>query len=591
MSLTKVSYSMIDGAEVNAADFGVVGDGVADDYAALQAALDATPYGGTLVIPFGGYRITDGLVRTTPISIIGNECEIRPDIDASTTAFTIGSTASSQFKFSVVGVNIASSTANSCKHGLHIQRCQISTFTMRVVCTAAEYAVKISGCVASKFDFNCTYYNSTFPIGSGFNNYGRAANGIWINFDGFNQFNSNELRFWIGLHSGKGLFIDDQGTGGQSSFTGVIESCGGAPLDVTGVYGANFHDIYFENNTGTCVLTNCAFMIFKNWKRGQAVVSALTLDNCRNIEFAGGQHRGDTLTINSNCRHISFTDIDLQGAPIRDLGAINTSYSASVENRNTAGFPVFAPAGEDLANFASNSNFERWISGIPANWNKPAVLTWTKTGVGLSDTTRHTNRYAAYISTTGFTGATFSLDNKSEFLERVKNRYMTYKMYVYVPNTVPNTTSTALFALRCRLVSTSLGNIDYLAQGNRTAVDQWQQLYIGGLYVPPDVTDVQFSLFVGDNTSGTCTYYIADLSVTACAIAPRVYQPEQNNSYSGLYLSGNKIDYGSAAPVAGSWLQGDIIYDTGASAGGTVGWVCTTSGSPGTWKTFGAISA
>lgn len=40
MSLTKVSFSMIDAAPVNAADFGVVGDGVTPDADALQAAID-----------------------------------------------------------------------------------------------------------------------------------------------------------------------------------------------------------------------------------------------------------------------------------------------------------------------------------------------------------------------------------------------------------------------------------------------------------------------------------------------------------------------------------------------------------------------
>ena len=48
---------------------------------------------------------------------------------------------------------------------------------------------------------------------------------------------------------------------------------------------------------------------------------------------------------------------------------------------------------------------------------------------------------------------------------------------------------------------------------------------------------------------------------------------------------------GSAAPSVGTWSRGDIVFDTSPTAGDYVGWVCTAGGSPGTWKTFGAISA
>lgn len=50
------------------------------------------------------------------------------------------------------------------------------------------------------------------------------------------------------------------------------------------------------------------------------------------------------------------------------------------------------------------------------------------------------------------------------------------------------------------------------------------------------------------------------------------------------------LEYRTAAPTTGTWLLGDIVYNSSPSAGGYVGWVCTTAGSPGTWKTFGAIS-
>lgn len=51
------------------------------------------------------------------------------------------------------------------------------------------------------------------------------------------------------------------------------------------------------------------------------------------------------------------------------------------------------------------------------------------------------------------------------------------------------------------------------------------------------------------------------------------------------------IGFNSAAPTTLTYVQGDIFFDTTAAAAGTVGRVCVTGGTPGTWKTFGTISA
>lgn len=47
-------------------------------------------------------------------------------------------------------------------------------------------------------------------------------------------------------------------------------------------------------------------------------------------------------------------------------------------------------------------------------------------------------------------------------------------------------------------------------------------------------------------------------------------------------------DYGTAAPTSGAHQVGDRVWNTNPST--SMGWVCTVNGSPGTWKTFGAIS-
>lgn len=59
MALTKATYSMIDGAAANVRDYGAVGNGVADDTAAIQSAINASK---AVYFPAGNYLITDTLL-------------------------------------------------------------------------------------------------------------------------------------------------------------------------------------------------------------------------------------------------------------------------------------------------------------------------------------------------------------------------------------------------------------------------------------------------------------------------------------------------------------------------------------------------
>lgn len=58
MSLTKATYSMIEGASVNVLDYGAVGDGIANDSVAIQAAIDYVESigGGIVYFPKGTYK-------------------------------------------------------------------------------------------------------------------------------------------------------------------------------------------------------------------------------------------------------------------------------------------------------------------------------------------------------------------------------------------------------------------------------------------------------------------------------------------------------------------------------------------------------
>jgi hypothetical protein len=57
---------------------------------------------------------------------------------------------------------------------------------------------------------------------------------------------------------------------------------------------------------------------------------------------------------------------------------------------------------------------------------------------------------------------------------------------------------------------------------------------------------------------------------------------------------GRTVMYGTAAPSAstdGTFKVGDIVWNTVPSAGSPIGWVCTTAGTPGTWKYIANVEA
>jgi hypothetical protein len=58
-----------------------------------------------------------------------------------------------------------------------------------------------------------------------------------------------------------------------------------------------------------------------------------------------------------------------------------------------------------------------------------------------------------------------------------------------------------------------------------------------------------------------------------------------------LIVGTQKIGSAAAAPVAGTWAQGDMFFNNAGTAGGAAGWYCVTAGTPGTWKEMALISS
>ncbi|WP_457092716.1 hypothetical protein [Microvirga sp. P5_D2] len=56
-------------------------------------------------------------------------------------------------------------------------------------------------------------------------------------------------------------------------------------------------------------------------------------------------------------------------------------------------------------------------------------------------------------------------------------------------------------------------------------------------------------------------------------------------------LRDRKETYRLVPPTTGAWRQGDLVWNLNPVATGAIGWVCTVGGTPGTWKSVGAIAS
>ena len=103
--------------------------------------------------------------------------------------------------------------------------------------------------------------------------------------------------------------------------------------------------------------------------------------------------------------------------------------------------------------------------------------------------------------------------------------------------------------------------------------------------------DIRFGV-IKNNASGLTSTTWSD----AASAPPYVVKLWDNQVVESILKAGRTTvvtnwHSATAAPVAGTWAVGDITWNATPTAGGTIGWVCTTAGSPGTWKTFGSIAA
>ena len=592
MSLTKVSYSMISGAPSNVLDFGAVGDGVTDDTAAVQAALTLA---GNVYIPGGTYILnpltlySNTTITLSPNTIlkaktgyIWSDCLLNVDDKENITIFGNGATIQllrSEYPLQeVINGNLINSEYRHC--------------------------VRVYGGSEIRFyDLVC--------IDAGGDGFSIGGNTTCYNVYLHNCIADNNRRQGVSVTNAVGCWI----VGGEYKNTNGLAPQRGIDIEPNPLAGYVVQNIHCENvttknNAGGGILvspglpaganepvsifvTDCtsigdglingvgAFSAVPGTAITQAVGGEVLFENCVAIDPGA-----NGFLIN---RWYDYCPkLIIRGFQVTNAG------SSVAGNVNKNGI-LFRTEPGDVAVGNSYGNFEI---------HDPFVFDDTNPG-GTA-----TTYYPIYINNANFAVqdlANVLIKNLETF--RVANVWGGGSTY----NTLVSTTGLSEYrvvyddpfifpAVGGAIPFHAIGST-YAATTSVTITLPVASTVVGSTYLFRTDADVNLTILpqAAETIAGYSPYAGAGM-IARKEGAHIALTATDNDSWQASQVAGQwatstltpaRYPYSaaSAAPTVGTWARGDIVWHSEPSAGGTVGWVCTTAGTPGTWKTFGNIAA
>lgn len=498
MSLTKVSYSMINGAVVNVFDYGATGDGTTDDTAAVQLALNA---GGTVFFPVGTYLIgtTLNVLSNTQVSLDQN-ATVKAKSTLSGNLFSVNSKTNVKFTGGIFDGNKAN--AASATAVIYIYNSSSVWVNNTTVQNGKVRNIYVEGPSTSSVSRNIFIQN---------NSINNATNvGITFTYTG-NILIENNLVF----SNGAGL------SSGESAYIVIVGN----------TFSAHTAD-------GCAVGNNCSFVTMTG-----------------NVAFANGAE-----------------GLSIDGV---DHGVIsgNTSYNNLIGITVWSRSPGVASAKRNVV--SSNS-----------------VSSCTEEGIIVADGNDFTIVEGNSVNGCGSHGIQLSESDNLVIRDNIVNSNTGSGIYIAgsIGTKIDGNVCTGQTSYGIRLEAGT-------GFGRNTITNNVLSANAGGYGIYDNSGgsgNVILNNIFTDESSPvvqTSNIYVNDSVVIESnrnLIGTTGY-PNVINGNIKQYL--NSWQYEGAAPTTGKWAIGDIFYTIAPVSGNFIGWVCVTAGTPGTWKTFGAISA
>lgn len=483
---------------VKASPYNAVGDGIADDTLAIQAAITAaSAVNGTVIIPYGDYKLTDALTVAGSCIITsdgtGNISTLRPSV-ADKAVFIINS--------SFVQIT-----------DLYFLINVDNTVSAVIYSNTATALAKYSGITIQK----CTIYSTTSNV----------FHGIEFNFPSSATISECSI---VNNYSGA---INSNGITIYSGENCIIKS--------NNIY-SRFYSILLTRQTG----------------------AVATYPQCLNNQ------------ITSNYLASVYTCVSLRET-------IDTSISQNyfkIYSASSTVYFVYIGAGTGTYVDTRTHVFENRFDGSSILGFSCAVYLYISKYALISNNEFiecGTNTLGAiYVnpdsSSVCFMGNTF-------FQPLYAGIYFGYTpLSTYLPSRVLDNTFVDVYnSVTGTYAILHDGAYKINVSGNTVIRGSKTASYINeiGLRISSITTNGNRVLFSGNNFTDATTSVSLATSTAIC-----VFYEEP---------TGARVFRGTAIPASGTFKLGDKVILTSPTAGGYIGYVCTTAGTPGTWKGFGAI--
>ncbi|MEW5804613.1 MAG: hypothetical protein AB1847_21180 [bacterium] len=378
-----------------------------------------------------------------------------------------------------------------------------------------------------------------------------------------------------------------------SELINCIASCGGTGVyigDIAAMY-ANIYGGTFEGNDYNLHIKSVTLPVNIHGSHFEAAeVENIKLESVSDIHFYGIGAMGTGLSnqsvemvsatnctfsdsylgyvaIDANCRDNIFKDCTAYHTYFEDAG-IGTEI-INLKNRSTDEYGYGNRTDVGVANLVTNEDFERWADPNTPCDSIEQTCYATKEGTIIKFGT-----YSAKIESNG----TYSGLRYNDLGAKLKSSYLTISFWLYVP-----TGATGNFGIRVYGLDTSCIVWDSAAA---IGFDSWKKkqytVYVGSPGSARRSGSIDVAVICAGDAVGS-TGYIDGLAV--CDGRNQANIPD----VSAVSIVTNRITSGSIAPASGGYIQGDVVLNSAPDAGEPSGWMCTVSGSPGTWVATGQV--